>query len=192
MYRLQATSEIHEVIGHPGAGESLERILGSQRTRIEWMLRKHLGARQDIDDLVQTVYLELLRALPRFRGESSLSTFIGGIALMVVRRARRGTTWDARKTPLEVETEEARAPNPEQAAIAQKQVRRVERALDRISAVKREAYLMHLDGMTPQEIAKETRSSLAATRSRIFYARKELGVRARKDDALRELVCSAG
>ena len=187
MYRLQTTSEPRELLGHPGAGESLEKILGSQRPRIEWTLKKHLGARQDIDDLVQTVYLELLRALPKFRGESSLSTFIGGISLMVVRRARRGTTWDARKEPLETETE-ARAPSPEQQAIAREQVRRVERALSRISDAKREAYLLYLDGLTPQQIAKQTRASVAATRSRIFYAKKELGSRAKKDEALSDLL----
>jgi DNA-directed RNA polymerase specialized sigma24 family protein len=49
-----------------------------------------------------------------------------------------------------------------------------------------------VDGLTPQQIAEQTDASLAATRSRIFYAKKELGARAKKDDALRELVLTAG
>jgi RNA polymerase sigma factor (sigma-70 family) len=188
MYRLHAANENHELFGNPGAGESFEKILESQRPRIEWMLRKHLGARQDLDDLVQTVYLELLRVMPKFRGESSLATFIGGITLMVVRRARRGTAWDARRMPLETEAE-ATSPSPERAAIAREQVRRLERALERISAPKREALLLwSVSGLTPQQIADETKSSVAATRSRIFYAQKELGARAMKDAYLRELV----
>ena len=192
MYRLQATTDITELFSQPGAGESLEEILRAQRPRIEWMLRKHLGARQDLDDLVQTVYLELLRALPKFRGESSISTFIGGIALMVVRRARRPTAWDARRASLEVDPP-SRSPNPEETAIARQQVRRAERALDRISPAKREAFLKwSVGGLTPQEIAEETRASLAATRSRIFYGKKELGSRAQKDEALKELVLTAG
>ncbi len=188
MYRLQATGATTELFGEPGSGESFERILTAQRPRIEWMLRKHLGARQDLDDLVQTVFLELLKALPRFRGESSLSTFIGGIALMVVRRARRGTAWDSRRAALEVETE-SHGPSPERVAIAREQVRRLEHALDRISSRKRDAFLMwSVDGASPQEIAERTATSLSATRSRIFYAKKELGVRARKDAYLQELV----
>jgi RNA polymerase sigma-70 factor, ECF subfamily len=166
----------------------LEQTLASHRPRIEWMLRKHLGDRQDLDDLVQTVYVELLKVLPRFRGESSLATFIGGITLMVVRRARRGTAWDARRMPLEAETE-AESPSPERNAIAREQLRRLERALDRISTPKRRALLMwSVAGLTPQQIADTTESSVAATRSRIFYAQKELGARARKDAYLRELV----
>ena len=47
------------------------------------------GPRQDLEDLVQTTFLETLRALPGFRRESSLSTFISGIAARVVMRARR-------------------------------------------------------------------------------------------------------
>ena len=160
---------------------------GSERTRIESMLRKHLGPRQDLEDLVQTVYLELLRALPKFRRESSMATFVGGITLMVARRARRGTTWDARKSPLEEETE-AGSPSPEQSAIARQQVDRLERVLDRISRSKREAFLLYsLEGLTPQQIAERTDASLSATRSRIFYAKKELGAHARRDEALREL-----
>lgn len=168
--------------------ESFESVLAGQRARIESMLRKHLGARQDLDDLVQTVYLELLRALPRFRGESTIETFIGGITLMVVRRARRGTAWDARRASVEVEAE-APSPSPEGAAIARQQLRRAERALSRIAAPKREAFLMwSLEGLTPRQIADRTAASLTATRSRIFHAQRELGARARKDEALLELV----
>ena len=188
MYRLQATSDETALFSHSGAGESLEQIMKTQRPRIEWMLRKHLGARQDLDDLVQTVYLELLKTLPKFRGESSMSTFICGITLMVVRRARRGTAWDARRTSLEVDTE-APSPSPEHTAIARQQLERLERALDRIAPQKRDALLMwSVAGLSPQEIAEETSTSVAATRSRIFYAKKELGARAQKDDALRECV----
>jgi RNA polymerase sigma-70 factor (ECF subfamily) len=172
--------------------QASERILAEHRPRIERMLRRHLGARQDLDDLVQTVYLELVRSLPKFRGESSMETFICGITLMVVRRARRGTAWDARRASLELDTE-AGAPSPEQTVIAREQLHRLSRALDRISISKRRAFLMwSLDGFTPQEIAEQTDSSLAATRSRIFHARRELGARARKDEALRELVLTAG
>jgi RNA polymerase sigma-70 factor, ECF subfamily len=161
-----------------------------ERQRIERMLRKHLGARQDLDDLVQTVYVELLKSLPHFRGESSLSTFIGGITLMVIRRARRGTAWDTRRETLEVETEAA-SPSPEHTAIARQQLGRLEHALNRIAGPKRDAFLMwSLGGMSPQEIADHTDASLAATRSRIFHARRELSTRAKKDEALRELVAT--
>jgi RNA polymerase sigma-70 factor (ECF subfamily) len=182
------TSATLDFMAQHGAGESLDQILRSQRPRIEGMIRKHLGARADVDDLVQTVFLELLRSLPRFRGESRMSTFIGGITMMVIRRARRGTAWDARRESLE-EEHEGRAPSPERAAIAREQLRRLEGALDRISAKKRDAFLMwSIGGQSPREIAVETKATLSATRSRIFYAKKELAAAAEKDDYLEELI----
>jgi RNA polymerase sigma-70 factor (ECF subfamily) len=184
---LEPTLEAAPAGAH-GAGESFGQILAREQPKIQGMLRKHLGARQDIDDLVQTVFLELMRSLPRFRGESSMSTFVGGITMMVIRRARRGTTWDHRKQPIEDAVEET-APSPEDRAIAREQVRRLEDALDEIGETKRNAFLLwSLGGQTPQEIADLTKTSLPATRSRIFYARKELAAAAKKDAYLAELV----
>lgn len=182
------TSATLDFMAQHGAGESLDRILRRQRPRIEGMIRKHLGARDDVDDLVQIVFLELLRSLPRFRGESRMSTFIGGITMMVIRRARRGTAWDKRRESLE-EEHEGRAPGPENEVIAREQLRRLEAALERISPKKREAFLMwSVGGQSTQEIAAQMKATLAATRSRIFYAKKELAARAARDDYLEELV----
>ena len=42
--------------------------------------------------------------------------------------------------------------------------------------------------MSVEQIAEHTKSSVAATRSQIFYAQKELRARAEKDPYLRELL----
>src|SRR6185436_12549426 len=62
-----------------GDASALESVVRQQLPRVERLLRRLLGHRADMDDLVQTVFLEMCRALPGFRGDSSFSTFVGGI-----------------------------------------------------------------------------------------------------------------
>jgi RNA polymerase sigma-70 factor (ECF subfamily) len=156
--------------------------------RIKRILRGRLGARQDLDDLAQTVLLELLRSLPNFRGEGSISAFISGIAVRVVRRARQVSARERRCDTLEDEPQD-QLPGPEARAMSREGVRRVSDALNTISPPKRTAFLLWaLEGKDPAEIAEMTQASVSATRSRIFYAQKELRQRALKDPYLSELV----
>lgn len=46
----------------------------------------------DVEDVCQRALMELLRALPRFRGECKISHFAARIAQKVIRQHRRGTS----------------------------------------------------------------------------------------------------
>jgi RNA polymerase sigma-70 factor (ECF subfamily) len=159
--------------------------------RIRRFLQRQLGPRDDLDDLTQIVLLELCRSLHRFRGDSSLSSFIGGITIRVARRVRRQA---ARRVPdcgCEEESLISDSPSPEQSTYAREQLRRVHAALAKLSTRKRTAFLLWaLEGKAPEEIALLTAASLAATRSRIFYAQKELKRKAARDPYLRELIAA--
>lgn len=171
--------------GDPAA---LEQVARSELPRVERLLRKLLGPRADLDDLVQIVFVETFRALPGFRGESALSTFVAGITVRVARRAMRPSAWWRRSSPLE---EEPPSPDssPERRAEASERLRRVRGALEKISPKKRVAFLLWaLEGLTVEEIAETTHTTVAATRSRIYYAQKELRARAERDPYLRELL----
>ena len=75
------------------------------------------------------------------------------------------------------------------AAAVSEQLRRVHLALSGISPDKRIAFsLWALEGMDVASIAETMGASISATRSRIFYAQKELKTRAAADPYLREFV----
>ncbi len=152
------------------------------------LLYRLLGRRGDMEDLVQTVFLEMCRALPGFRGDSALSTFIGGITVRVARRAMRPTAWERFRAP-EPDDPPAGHDRPDQNAIAQEQLRRVRAALENISPNKRIAFsLWAFDGQEVAAIAAQMGASVPATRSRIYYAQKELKAFAVEDPYLRELL----
>ena len=171
-----------------GDRAALEEITREQLPRVERLLRRLLGRRADMDDLVQVVFLEMCRALPSFRGDSALSTFVGGIAVRVAKRALRPTAW-MRFRADEPGEPPASHDHPERNAVAAEQLRRVEGVLAGISPAKRIAFVLWaLEGMDVAAIAETTGASVSATRSRIFYAQKELKAAASSDPYLRDLL----
>jgi RNA polymerase sigma-70 factor (ECF subfamily) len=170
--------------GDPAA---LDRLARSEAPRVARLLVRMLGPRADLEDLVQTVFLEACRALPRFRGEGAVSTFIGGITVRVARRAMRPSAWLKRR--VHVELDPVADGDPEHAAQQAEQLHHLNRALSKISPKKRIAFVLWaVEGMDVAEIAQLTSASASATKSRIFYAQKELKRMAAHDPRLRELL----
>jgi RNA polymerase sigma factor (sigma-70 family) len=82
-----------ELVAACAAGDSLAleelfRRHGEQVHRVLVRLR-HVD-RNDIDDVVQTTFLEVCRAAKRYRGGAAVSTWILGIAMNVTRHYVRG------------------------------------------------------------------------------------------------------
>lgn len=171
-----------------GDPEALERLVARELPRVERLLLRILGPRADLEDWVQNVFLEACRALPGFRGESSLSTFIGGITVRVARRAMRPTAWWRRTTAM-IDEPAAQGPGPEEALHQAHQLHRARKALERIAPKKRVAFLLWaVEGLSVEEISEMTGASVSATRSQIFYAQKELKKRAAHDPYLKVFV----
>ncbi len=172
-----------------GDGEALGLIAQEELPRVERLLARILGPREDLEDLVQNVFVELCRALPSFRSESKLSTFVGGITVRVARRALRPSAWTRRRAPMPLDVVAEEHIDPERETLVRDRMRRVHRALDGIKPKKRIALTLYVfEGMTPAEIAELTGTKEHTVRSRIWHARRELVAAARRDPVLRELV----
>jgi RNA polymerase sigma-70 factor (ECF subfamily) len=173
--------------GVSDAGE-IERIARRELPRVEGLLRRMLGPRSDLEDLVQNVFLEMCRALPNFRGESSISTFVGGITVRIARRAMRPSAWTRFRGPMP-EVPPVGHDRPEDNVVAGEQLKRLDAALGKISADKRIAFVLWaVDGKDVETISEMVGASVAATRSRIHYAQKELKALAASDPYLKVLV----
>lgn len=171
-----------------GDARALDIIARAELPKVERLLLRILGPRIDMEDLVQTVFVEMCRALPGFRGDSAISTFVGGITVRVARRAMRPSAWRRRRAEL-VEEPVSISAGPERDLMASEQLRRVRLALQNISDKKRIAFLLWaLEGLSFEEVAATMGASVSATRSRVFYAQKELKAKAEKDPYLRELL----
>jgi RNA polymerase sigma-70 factor (ECF subfamily) len=161
-------------------------LMRAELPRVERLLGRMLGPRADLEDLVQTVFVEACRSLSRYRGEGTRGAFIGGIAVRVARRAMRGSAFTRHRADL-VEEPAGSEATPEDALVRSQHMRAVRAALARVAPKKRIAFtLWALEGLEPHEIAELMGASLSATRSRIYHAQKELRQMAARNEILRE------
>src|SRR5262249_25593924 len=81
------------------------------------------------------------------------------------------------------------APEPDRLAHARRQLENIYRHLDAIGVKKRLALILFVfDGRSIEEVAALVGASEVATKSRIFWARRELLAAMEEDPALRELL----
>lgn len=174
----------------PGEGTGIEELFRDHAEIVERMIGRLVGPTPDLEDLVQTTFVEAMRALPRFRGEASLRTWIVSIAVHVAQHHLRAGRV-RRHVALEAVPDEALSPAPpdrDRELDHRRLGPRLHRLLDRISGPKRVALLLFVLEERPiAEVAALTGASQTATRSRIFFARRELRRLIKEDPALLDL-----
>jgi RNA polymerase sigma-70 factor (ECF subfamily) len=177
-----------------GAGD-FEAVHREFRPRIRRYLR-HLAGEAEADDLTQTVFLKVSSALPAFRGEASLSTWIYHIATNVARdHARASGRW----SNAEIESVED-LPDPAREAADRAYIRQEMRACIRELVEKLpEQYrapllLSDFEELANAQIAEILGLSLDTVKIRLYRARvrlraeMECGCTFYRDDG-NELMC---
>jgi RNA polymerase sigma-70 factor (ECF subfamily) len=168
-----------------GDRAALERLFREQVRTIEGVLVRLVGPSPDLEDLVQTTFLEALRSLARYRGEASLATWVTRIGVHVAyHHLRRGAR---RPAPLELVADLISDGEPEPGErLDERRLRaRLYQLLDRIKPKKRIALLLYVvEGHSVEEVAALTGASRTAVKSRLFFARRELAALVKRDPLL--------
>jgi RNA polymerase sigma-70 factor (ECF subfamily) len=144
--------------------------------RVYARLTQLIGPSSEREDLLQQVFLELYRALPRFRAESSIGTFIHGIAVHVAldhlrRRGRRPQHFMA------VELDELidGSPTPEDCTRRRSELGQVLALLDQVKPANRLAFaLVAIAGLSLDEAAELVGTNADAIKQRVLRTRREL------------------
>lgn len=156
-------------------------------------LYRILGSNRDLEDLVQDAFLEIFRALPSFRGDSQLTRWAQTIATRTAYlsiQKRKPTAVD-----LDLVEEEIvdRDPDQHRVALAKQAAKRLYIALEKLDPKMRIAFALHaIDGLPLAEVAELTESSLVATKTRVWRARRDLMKRAQKDPVLASYLADLG
>lgn len=155
-----------------------------QRVNVHRALFRILGSNREIEDLLQDSFIEIYRALPSFRGDSTLGRWCQTIAIRVAYLAISRRRPPAVDLAL-VEDSVASDTDVRRHVQVREATRRLYAALDRIEAKQRIAFaLAAIDGKSLVEVAELTNSSVFAVKTRVWRARRELMRRAGKDAAL--------
>lgn len=168
------------------------RLFDREKRQVYATLFRVLGSNQQLDDLLQDVFLSVFRGLHTFRGESSLSTWIDRCTVRTAFahiRSRRGH----HHLELVVENVASSDPSAERRTLAREATRRLYDTLDHLEPKHRLAFTLHaIDGRSIAEVAELMRSSVVATKARVWRARRYVEKRAKADPTLAEYLGAAG
>jgi len=147
------------------------------------LLTRMVGPVTDRDDLIQQVFLEAFRSLPKFRGDAAFSTWLHRIVVNIayrhLRRQKRGQDGGSvgvSDLPTTV------APSPEVAARRHEELTRALRYLSALKPKKRIAFVLRVvEGLSLDEIGILVGANAPAVGQRVKHAQRELAMMAERD-----------
>jgi RNA polymerase sigma-70 factor, ECF subfamily len=156
-------------------GESVAFTRLYEETReLAWrVLYRVVGDSSELEDLLQDSYVQLMRALRSYRGDSKVTTFVHrvcvNVGLMHLRKKRRRPEDPTDDLPDEPTHDSA---SPERAAQIRQAATMVQQALSTMAEEKAAVFVYHdLLGLKPEEISELVDCPANTVRSRLNRAR---------------------
>jgi len=158
-----------------GDADAFRTIYERYRKMVYGLALSTCGRPTDAEDVLQDAFLRVHRSLPRFRGESKLSTWIWRVALSVALSHRRSARRRGPHTDEGLEEAASTAPPPE-ASLAVRDERdfvaaRVAELPRRDSAI---LHLRYAEGRSFEEISQILDMPVGTAKSLVFRAKAEL------------------
>ncbi len=151
---------------------------------VQRVVRRMIGPRPEVEDLVQTAFVEAFRSLPDFRGDALFSTWLTRIAVRVTMRSVRRRLPRAASLDDVVEPA-APASGPEQLTAARETLALVETLLEELRPKRRAAFVLHvLEGYSMEEVAAILSASTAAVKVRVHDSRRHIERRLKQNPAM--------
>jgi RNA polymerase sigma-70 factor (ECF subfamily) len=143
------------------------------------------GPLLDVEDAVQEVFIIVHRRIDRFRGESSVTSWLYGITANVVRQQRRKARrrrWFGRGNDAsDPDAMRASQPTPIEELERHRRTRAVYRVLDAMRETNRAILILfELEGLAGDAIAELMKTQVATVWVRLHRAREEFSRLARK------------
>lgn len=158
-----------------GSDKALRVFFRTYAPRLEAFIRGRVGSLEDADELLQDSLLSALDSLALFSGQSSLFTWLCGIARHEIadyyrKRVIRSVVFS--RLPF-IEGFVSKALEPDAKLMRKEYEQRVKRALAALLPHYREILeLKYMDGLTVREIAQKMGMSFKACESALSRARK--------------------
>jgi RNA polymerase sigma factor (sigma-70 family) len=193
--------EVTELVEHARQGnrDAIGQLFRVHLPSVHRVVYRLVGPASDVDDLVQTVFIEAFRSLAGFRGDAMFSTWLTRIAVRVTIRDRK--RWRSRQPVLAAMSWPdgdatvaiaGGASNPERTVAAREGLRVLDALLAELRPKRRAAFVLHvLEGHAMDEVAAILNASTSAVKVRVHDARRHIERRMLADPALANLLASA-
>jgi len=180
---------------------SFDEIVREHQAMVFRTLLRLTGSREHLDDLAQEVFLRLYRALPGFRGEALVTTYLYRITVNVAQdewKRRRRDAQSLVSISDETSAWEERLPHPGRNAEEQMEEREfqllVEEQMQQLSQVERAVLVLyHQEERTYEQIALALGLPIGTVRTHLHRGRKKLreGITTRRSNGERTPVKEA-
>lgn len=159
-----------------GDGAAMEAIMRRHNRTLYRAARSILKSDSEAEDAVQEAYVRAYQALPGFRGEANLGTWLTRIAvneaLARLRRRRRDDKVVALDGAFDPDSATGATDGPEGGLMRGELRTLLERHIDRLPAVFRTVFVLRaLEEMSVDEVAASLEVAPATVRTRYFRAR---------------------
>ncbi len=136
--------------------------------------KAHTANQEDQDDLIQEILLQLWSSIPRFRGDASETTWIYRVSLNTAMVWRRGQVCRRKRLPIAL-VDPARLQWRDHSLVHDDTVKQLYRAIRQLPSADSSVMLMHLDGLSYDEMAEVLGITSNNVGVRIHRAKKKLG-----------------
>jgi RNA polymerase sigma-70 factor (ECF subfamily) len=162
---------------------AVEQIYARHAAAVFRRLTHLVGPDPEREDLMQEVFVDLFRQLPRYRGRATLRTYVFRIASNKacdhLRQRRRRAVVDSPGLcafgPDDADAPRSGEPSPEDRVGQAQELALIERALDQLKPKKRIAFVLRVvDDLSLREIAEQTGASVFTVAQRLRHADREL------------------
>ncbi|MFW6052172.1 MAG: RNA polymerase sigma factor [Myxococcota bacterium] len=177
--------------GRDPSGEHalLERAVAGDRDAQQALLVEHLprarrtivrlvGPTSEVEDLLQSTCVEVLRSLGRFKGDASFALWMDRVAAHVVYKHFRSRSRHRRRVREAAEADAGAPPRPADPAAHtewRRALAQLRSLLDHLNPERRIIFLLvSADGRTLEEAAAMLGISLSAAKSRYLRARRQV------------------
>lgn len=174
---VDSSEDAESLIARLGRGDpnAVGEVYDQHHAAVRAFAKRLVGDSSASEDLVHDVFVALPKAIAGYRGDSSLRTFLIGIAVNHARHHVRAAT--RRRSALEkLGREPSAAPgDPEHEARRRELARLLTRALDELSLDHRVAFVLcEIEERGSREVAEIVGVPEATVRTRLFHAKKKL------------------
>ena len=157
-------------LAQAGERDAFDAIVQRHQRRIYQLCYGFVGNHEDASDLAQDVFVRAFRALPKFKGDSALATWLHRIAVNVC--LNRKAVKVPRFAPIEqVEPVDVRTERADAAVLRNERAIQVREAVARLPPKQRATLILRAYHELPhEEIAKILGSSVGAVKANFCHA----------------------
>ncbi|MBI5501169.1 MAG: sigma-70 family RNA polymerase sigma factor [Deltaproteobacteria bacterium] len=153
--------------------EEFVSLLEAHATELFRRVHVLLGTAEFVEDAVQQTMVEALSCWRRYDRSRPLGPWLTGIALNVARRYwRRARVARGAAATFASAAERGLGPTPESDALSRERARLLYEALDRLSPILRETFLLRaVEDLPAEDVARLTGATTGAVHTRVSRAR---------------------